>query len=418
MRNFVLKISLLTAIALFIIVCNVNAQEKSILKSTLAPGDIALDSGYINFQAWLDTAYFDDGFYSNRPVNQIMPVKFKGRVTNVGTSDQTGVSFSSEIHNTAGNLQYLGSDTIPELLVANNHWFNLTDPFTPPGQNRYHVSMSCNQDDTDLFPANNELDTVSFNISQNKVISRARFYNDNFSPDEYYGPGAGGLAGIYFYLVNTDTIYSISVYIDTATQGSVSLIGTIYEVVDSSFLEIISTDGSIVQPGSIGGWITLPVYIINPGSEVLEGGKEYLVGIEFYTMMGGELFIGTDTVGPHNYEIETSFRDSFGNPVNEIPMIEANFQPTYYDIANPSGNKANDLFKLYPNPVTDKLYIQASSAKTEEIKIFNVLGDDIPTTILENDNTFSLDMKEFPAGIYFVRLMIDGQEFTRKFVKE
>lgn len=420
MKNFVLKISLLIAIVLFLFVCKSTAQGEFLVKNNRAPGDIALDSAYINFQAWLDTAYFDDGFYSNRSINQIMPVTFKGRVENIGVTDQSEVSFTTEVHNSQGNLQYIGSDTIPSLLAGSNQWFNLADPFIPPGQNRYTVSMFCDQADTDLFPANNEADTVNFNISQAKIISRSRFHNDNFSPAEYYGTANGHFAGIYFYLVNTDTIHSISVYVDTATQGSVSLIGTIYEVVDSSFLEIISTDGSTIQPGSIGNWITLPVYIINPGSEVLEGGKKYLVGIEFYTMMGGELFIGTDTLGPHNYEIETSFRDSFGNPVNEIPMIEVNFQPTYYDIATPSRNNFNNALNLYPNPVTDKLYIQGSgsTAKIEEVRLFNILGDVIPTSILENDNTFSVDMKDYPAGIYFIRLMIEGQEFTRKIVKE
>lgn len=157
-------------------------------------------------------------------------------------------------------------------------------------------------------------------------------------------------AGIYFYLVNTDTIESISVFIDPVSDTATIIAGQLYEMLGSTLIQKISTEEYIIQAADIGNWITIPLLIISPGTEVLEGEHEYLAGFELYPL-GMNLYIGTDTVAPHNYEIETSFRDSFGNPVDEVPMIEVNMTPPSVIAIESPENSHGNLFKLFPNPV-------------------------------------------------------------------
>ena len=201
MKNFALTFTLAVAMGVFLFPNLLKAQN-----------DITLDSCNISFQAWFDTAYFDDGFYSNRPVNQIIPVAFKGNVENTGVVAQTNVSFTTEVHDPSMVLLYSQSDTLPTFPLTADTWFSSTNTYTPAGENRSHISMFCNQAEVDQFPANNIADTIRFNTSLNKRIYRARDYNDNFSPAEYPGFTDGAFAGIHFYIPNDDTIFSISTF--------------------------------------------------------------------------------------------------------------------------------------------------------------------------------------------------------------
>ena len=93
----------------------------------------------------------------------------------------------------------------------------------------------------------------------------------------------------------------------------------------------------------------------------------------------------------------------------------------YYDdirIAEPLEIYDNETFliRAYPNPVTNYLNLE-SLEEISEIKLFNILGQNIFNTI-PNNNKYLFDMTEFNAGIYFIKVKsIAGKVSTLKVLK-
>jgi hypothetical protein len=75
----------------------------------------------------------------------------------------------------------------------------------------------------------------------------------------------------------------------------------------------------------------------------------------------------------------------------------------------------NDKVLVYPNPTSDVLRIQAQNVRT--IAIYDMRG--ILTKKVENyvSNT-CIDIRDFPGGVYLVRVEISDRSYIRKFTKE
>ena len=93
----------------------------------------------------------------------------------------------------------------------------------------------------------------------------------------------------------------------------------------------------------------------------------------------------------------------------------------YYDdirVAETLGVSDNEisLIKAYPNPVSNYLNLE-SLEEILEINLYNILGQNIFKTI-PNNNKFLLDMTEFNAGIYLIKVKsIAGKVSTLKVLK-
>lgn len=80
-----------------------------------------------------------------------------------------------------------------------------------------------------------------------------------------------------------------------------------------------------------------------------------------------------------------------------------------------------ESYQLYPNPVHETLYIEASFRKplASKIYIVNMLGEIIQTVPSAPTHKLNLevDMQAQPAGIYFIKVEVDGKMETWKFIK-
>ncbi|MCX6189434.1 MAG: T9SS type A sorting domain-containing protein [Bacteroidetes bacterium] len=72
--------------------------------------------------------------------------------------------------------------------------------------------------------------------------------------------------------------------------------------------------------------------------------------------------------------------------------------------------------KIYPNPATTSLTIEASQSITR-VSLFNVLGQEVLTS-MPNASSLTLDIASLPKGIYVVQSIIDGNVSTSKLIKE
>lgn len=75
-------------------------------------------------------------------------------------------------------------------------------------------------------------------------------------------------------------------------------------------------------------------------------------------------------------------------------------------------SQSNNLFKVYPNPVTTELKIN-SSEQIVKIEIYNILGAIELTT-----NQNAINVQELKPGIYFAKAYSSKGIAIQKFIKQ
>ncbi len=93
---------------------------------------------------------------------------------------------------------------------------------------------------------------------------------------------------------------------------------------------------------------------------------------------------------------------------------------TYQDsFVDPNASSVSDFaakgFSAYPNPVSDKLNIQAKE-RINSVVIYNVLGQQVYNAQVDALSS-TIDMSRMASGAYFVNVNINGTEGTVKVIK-
>ncbi len=88
----------------------------------------------------------------------------------------------------------------------------------------------------------------------------------------------------------------------------------------------------------------------------------------------------------------------------------------WYENLTILGVEGNLLSKieLYPNPVAETLFIKTKEA-ISSIYIYNLLGVELLKKQLFSKE---IDVSNFPRGIYFVSLLVEGKTVTKKMIKQ
>ncbi len=71
------------------------------------------------------------------------------------------------------------------------------------------------------------------------------------------------------------------------------------------------------------------------------------------------------------------------------------------------------LFNIYPNPVSDKLYIETEE-EIEEVVVYDVYGRRQQTT---DNGQKSIDVSELNNGVYFVKVVTENGEVVKRIIK-
>jgi hypothetical protein len=79
----------------------------------------------------------------------------------------------------------------------------------------------------------------------------------------------------------------------------------------------------------------------------------------------------------------------------------------------------SNTLKLYPNPAKDKCKVQCAKCNIKNIQIFNLIGEKVYGAEFSSgtSNAVEVDL-DFPAGIYFVKVMNENVMSVQKLVVE
>jgi len=100
------------------------------------------------------------------------------------------------------------------------------------------------------------------------------------------------------------------------------------------------------------------------------------------------------------------------------PVADGSFTVKFWSSEALSNDDVEDNtveFRLYPNPVQDKLNLRAQD-NIENVSIYNMLGQEVLRQA-PNKNSSEVDMSALQAGSYFVKVTIDGVTETKQVIK-
>lgn len=129
--------------------------------------------------------------------------------------------------------------------------------------------------------------------------------------------------------------------------------------------------------------------------------------LAYWEMTDGDGQIITDKTGQYNAQVGNSSSPDLQDPVwsDQGCMVTSSTD----DILSTS-------FDLYPNPTTDQIFIEFEEALPLQVEVYNSVGQRIYSAAT-NDFKTTIDLANYPVGIYIVKLINDGKIASRKVIK-
>jgi hypothetical protein len=206
---------------------------------------------------------------------------------------------------------------------------------------------------------------------------------------------------------NTDTTYATLTDLGGA-KGATALWGKHYQVYDmANESEFASSNTLIFAPASV---------VMNNGMYAFSGGD---------TLNRLKIAAIQDSIQPDEVlfaKIGVSINSSGISPVNGFLYGKTDtltfILKRYIAPAEPdyiSNTTLANSVKLYPNPASEKLTVNINSP-FNSLEISNLMGQTIYSTTITNEQ-IEIDLTNFRAGLYFVRLRGNDGNLLLKFVK-
>jgi len=131
------------------------------------------------------------------------------------------------------------------------------------------------------------------------------------------------------------------------------------------------------------------------------------IGNEFVTI---DITFDATLVPPGMYNVLVTATDN-GTPVaSTTKSIPINVQSQSLGM-----KEFENTFSIYPNPGYDKLNVQLNNGKDAVIELIDVLGNKVYSS--EIGTTKSIDISSLNAGIYLVKVTMDNQVSSTRFIK-
>ncbi len=114
--------------------------------------------------------------------------------------------------------------------------------------------------------------------------------------------------------------------------------------------------------------------------------------------------------------------DVAGNYCDQPESLLASMDDkTSYGNLDFAGEHKNSPFRIYPNPTTGQFSLEMIDAKTSAsiaVQILGIRGETIQQAILSGSHKYSFDLSAMPAGIYFLRVLLEDEVVVQKVVKQ
>lgn len=224
--------------------------------------------------------------------------------------------------------------------------------------------------------------------------------------------------------------YSPDSCLNMFTHGQIEIMRGVLATFRSRLPEI--TFGTI-KPSNIG--LLENTFIANTGDSlvvVIDYTRWLEGGIYPYTFATGDSLTSSATGGftaadcqefvlyPGDYIVNAAGDTLFFSPGDTVTTYnDGTVQVKPYREIIGVGNVAQSMFKIYPNPTTGMVYLNAGpSAEAQRVSIVNLLGEVVLTQGVSAQGITTLDVNHLATGIYLVQVQGANATATQRLVVE
>ena len=117
----------------------------------------------------------------------------------------------------------------------------------------------------------------------------------------------------------------------------------------------------------------------------------------------------------------TTTDSPFGSTILNLEPDFGSFIQLNFTIDNPLSFEEFQLIKnggikVYPNPASDKLFVEFSDYKNQQVVIYNSAGQEISLIPTINSNKLVFDVQNLNKGIYLISVLSEGKIESRKVI--
>jgi subtilisin family serine protease len=246
----------------------------------------------------------------------------------------------------------------------------------------------------------------------------------NVGPDPYFGWGLMDTNAVATLLINENSATPTTVIEEfQLNQGDVYTINV--QVSNPKLLKatICWTDvPGASQNSQLNS--TTPVLVNDLDLRIIKGAetnfpwKFDLANITSPAIKGDNLVDNVEKVEVDNalgiYTVQVSHKGTLSGTNQAYSLIISGYDQIVLNNADFSTN----TIAIYPNPVSDKIFINSSKNKILSYQIFDMQGRFIASEKINNLTDFSIDMSSLNTGVYFIQLNSEDGISKHKIVKK
>jgi hypothetical protein len=91
---------------------------------------------------------------------------------------------------------------------------------------------------------------------------------------------------------------------------------------------------------------------------------------------------------------------------------------SYYHLTGINNLLPDNSIQLYPNPVSQSMTLDAGYQLISEIRILNILGEQVYANKTAGLNKVEIPASQLPAGVYSITITTKNGSMTKSFMKE
>lgn len=98
-------------------------------------------------------------------------------------------------------------------------------------------------------------------------------------------------------------------------------------------------------------------------------------------------------------------------------MFDNNFESACNFVVSNETTFEEEFIEIFPNPTSDILNIKIENSAVANFSIFDIYGKKVLGKNRINQSDFQLSTSNFPAGVYFLKMEMEGKKLVKKFIK-
>ncbi|MGQ9846290.1 MAG: T9SS type A sorting domain-containing protein [Bacteroidales bacterium] len=374
---------------------NVTGPEADI---TLPTNDIELSEVYGDFSG--------TSSYAVIPLSQAISYDIVGIVSNNGTADQTNVT----LHVDDADNSLAGTASMASLASGDEDTltYSITLDNTTPAS--YGIKTYVTQTETDENPANNVGDSIYFSTDYSLYL-RTENLTSLLTPYSFgtSAPATTGMEyGANYLFFNDDQVDSIVVFIYDA-YGTGTITGKLYDIDLQSGNRTLVAQTSAYTPSGIPEFKTLalttPYQVTGPAF------LTSTVQMTFSPAAHDTIYIGADghfagdasVAGAAYLKVNNTWGWYYITGTCPMVGVITHQQTTYANSLLSSKNVV-----LYPNPVSETLYVV--NEKAVDVEIYNINGQ----LVAKYNNQNVINVADLAQGTYMVKVVTNNNVITQK----